>query len=344
MSKAPDYCHWKPGRRDGPGFWYYVRKGYQRVRLPGLPWSPEFMAAYEKASKAAPAPVGAERTVQGSLNALIIAYYGSSDWRRLAPTTQRTYRGVLERMREDLGKYPVAGFEPKHVFAIIEKRSGTPAAANRVHSLLEILLDYAVKIGTANGNPARLVKKLRYKKEGFHTWTDGEVRQFRAHWPIGTRERLALELLLTTSQRSGDVRTMGLHQIAGDEVSFVQGKTGQPVWLPLTDELAAALKDTALIGRETILVTGHGKPFSEKYFYNWFKRASKAAGLPHCCPHGLRKTAARQLAESGCTELQIQAVTGHRTSKEVSRYTKEANRKLLAQQAFKLRSGTQNEQ
>ena len=35
-----------------------------------------------------------------------------------------------------------------------------------------------------------------------------------------------------------------------------------------------------------------------------------------------RKAAAARLAEQGCTEFEIMAITGHRTSKEVTRYTR----------------------
>jgi integrase len=55
------------------------------------------------------------------------------------------------------------------------------------------------------------------------------------------------------------------------------------------------------------------------------------AGLPpECSAHGLRKAAASRLAEAGATELEIRAITGHQTSKEVNRYTKAASQKLLA--------------
>ena len=33
---------------------YFRRRGYERATLPGLPWSPEFMAAYEKALAGTP--------------------------------------------------------------------------------------------------------------------------------------------------------------------------------------------------------------------------------------------------------------------------------------------------
>jgi integrase len=56
---------------------------------------------------------------------------------------------------------------------------------------------------------------------------------------------------------------------------------------------------------------------------------------PHCSVHGLRKAAAARLAELGCTEFEIMAITGHQTSKEVTRYTKAASQRTRAEAAFK---------
>lgn len=57
------------------------------------------------------------------------------------------------------------------------------------------------------------------------------------------------------------------------------------------------------------------------------------AGLPHCSVHGLRKAAAARLAELGCTEFEIMSITGHQTSKEVTRYTKAASQRVRAEAA-----------
>lgn len=60
------------------------------------------------------------------------------------------------------------------------------------------------------------------------------------------------------------------------------------------------------------------------------------AGLPkRCVTHGLRKAAARRLAEAGCTANEIAAITGHATLQEVSRYTKAAEQRKLAQAAMR---------
>jgi len=62
----------------------------------------------------------------------------------------------------------------------------------------------------------------------------------------------------------------------------------------------------------------------------WFREKCDAADLPHCSAHGLRKATARRLAEAGCSEHEIGAITGHASLREIVRYTKAADQKPLA--------------
>jgi integrase len=63
-------------------------------------------------------------------------------------------------------------------------------------------------------------------------------------------------------------------------------------------------------------------------------RAANAAGLPKkCVPHGLRKGAMRRLAEYGSTSKEIAAMSGHRSLKEIERYTAAADQARLARSA-----------
>jgi integrase len=63
------------------------------------------------------------------------------------------------------------------------------------------------------------------------------------------------------------------------------------------------------------------------------------AGLRHCSAHGLRKAAARRLAEAGCTAHEIAAITGHASLKEVERYTRAVDQQKLATAAME-KTGT----
>jgi integrase len=59
------------------------------------------------------------------------------------------------------------------------------------------------------------------------------------------------------------------------------------------------------------------------------------ARLPNrCVLHGLRKAAARRMAEAGATPHRIAAVTGHKSLKEIERYTKMVSQRGLAVEAI----------
>src|SRR5262249_7833594 len=67
--------------------------------------------------------------------------------------------------------------------------------------------------------------------------------------------------------------------------------------------------------------------------------AIRDAGLPsRCKPHGLRKAAARRLAEAGCSASEIMAITGHKTLAEGERYTRAAEQERLARAAINRQS------
>jgi len=134
-------------------------------------------------------------------------------------------------------------------------------------------------------------------------------------------------------QRRSDVVRMAWTDIAGDANKVVQLKTGARLTIRLHLELQEILRHWPR-SHIAILTTKFGKPFSVAGFGNMMADAIKAAGLPErCVPHGLRKAAARRLAEVGCSEKQITAVTGHTTLKEVARYTRAANQERLAADA-----------
>ena len=55
--------------REGRSHHYFRRRGYPRIRLPGLPWSPPFMEAYQAALEGPALAIGAKRVKPGSAHA-----------------------------------------------------------------------------------------------------------------------------------------------------------------------------------------------------------------------------------------------------------------------------------
>lgn len=335
MARPPKFCQGFTDRH-GRVRWYFRRKGFPRAALPGLPWSPEFMAAYELAmrAEAAPAKIGADQITRGSMDWLIVDYYKSAEWRNLADATKSTYRNMITRISKQHGSLPVKALKREHVKKMLDKMADRPAAARNWLKTLKILLHHAVEIGLRDDNPAHGIRSPKQRAGGFQTWSEKHIAQFEATHPPGSKARLALDLLLNTGQRRHDVVTMGRQHLRHGSIHLRQHKTGAEVFIPLHPDFLAtleALPKTSL----TFLLTEYGRPFSIAGFGNWFRDRCAEAGLPTgLSAHGLRKAACRRLAEAGCTANQIMAISGHTSLKEVTRYTAAADRAHMARQAM----------
>jgi integrase len=135
----------------------------------------------------------------------------------------------------------------------------------------------------------------------------------------------------------------GRQHARGDWLHFTQQKNrnNKPVTLaiPIHPELRRII-DATPSGALAFLISELGRPFTANGFGNRFRKWCDEAGLPpECSAHGLRKAAATRLAEAGATELEIRAITGHQTSREVSRYTKAVNQKQMAKSAMEKLTG-----
>jgi integrase len=294
------------------------------------------MAAYEAAcSGVASAPIGAKRVRSGSIGALAIAYFNSPRFLALAPLTKRTYRYTIEAFTREHGDKPLSLLTTQHIKAMLARKVATPAAANYWLRLMKILLRFAVEEGLRRDDPTVGIRHIENRdRGGFHTWSEEEIGQFEAKYPIGSMARLALGLLLYTAQRRSDVVKMGPQHISNGLVRVRQQKTGANLKIPVHQDLQAILNATSR-SHLTFLVTAYGKPFTAAGFSNWFRDRCDGAGLPkECAAHGLRKAACRRLAEAGCTANQIAAISGHATLREVERYTKAADQERMARDAM----------
>jgi integrase len=335
MRRAPKYVHGFIDRHGKPRF-YFRRRGFKKIPLPGLPWSPEFMAAYEAALAGQPLLIGSARLKPGIIRALSISYFNSIDFRSLRLSTQSTYRNIIGRFCDEtdkdghaFGDKDAAGLTREAIIKLMARRAEKPESANGLRKVLRAMMKHAVEIGLRADDPTRDVRAIRVKSDGYHSWTDDEIAQFERHHPVGSRARLAFSLLLYTGQRRSDVVRMGRQHVREGVLQVRQLKTGVELHLPLHPTLSAVIGETPT-DHLTLLTTAFGKPFTAAGFGNWFREQCNAAELPHCSAHGLRKAAARQLAEMGCTEHEIASFTGHASLREIARYTKAADQKKLA--------------
>jgi integrase len=328
----------------------YVRRngGYVRIREPL--GTPAFLVEYKAALERLDAPkntMGSNARAgfpRGTLGWLGVQYFASEEFRALNAKSQATRRRILEAcFREPhtdadpdpMGNCPLVHFSAAKVKRLRDLKTGFPGAQNNRRKYLSSMFGWALDQTPAlvKSNPVRDVKRIKYSTEGFHTWTSDEVRRYEERHPVGTAVRLALALLLYTGTRRSDMITLGPANVAAGWFRFVPKKTlykrdrvSEKPWLPV---LADIVKRSPC-GKETFLVTGFGKPFTNKGFGNWFRDRCNEAGLPHCSAHGLRKCGATLAAENGATTNELMAIFDWDTPSQPKIYTDAADRKKLA--------------
>jgi integrase len=318
----------------------YVRlPGRKRVPLVGAPGTTEFMASYAAALEVGEGPrepIGAARTIPGTVSAAVISYFSSATYQRGAEDTRKTRRYFLERFRTAHGDKRMALLRPQDVDRMIAARAGTPSAARNFFGALRALMAHCLEVGLITTDPTRDIKRPRVKSDGYRTWSEQDIELFERQHPIGTRARLALALLLYTGQRRADVIKMGRQHIREGLLHVRQQKTGATLVIPLHPGLAEVIEATPS-DHLTFLTTTSGKPFDPKSFTNWFRTMCNEAGLPiGISAHGLRKSACRRLAEAGASASLIASISGHASLRELTRYTAAADQQKMARSAIDL--------
>jgi hypothetical protein len=208
MRRPPKYVQGFIDRHGKPR-WYFRRPGVKRTPLPGLPWAPEFKAAYEMALAGQPVQIGSARVKPGTIRSLAVSYFSSIEFRSLRSSSKAVYRNIIERFCREHGDKRVALLQREHISKLLASRAEKPWTANALRNILRALMRHAIEIGLRTDDPTRDVRAIRLKSDGYHSWLDDEIAQFENRHPIGSRARLALALLLYTGQRRSDVIRMG---------------------------------------------------------------------------------------------------------------------------------------
>jgi integrase len=310
---------------------YVRRPGSRRVALPGLVGSPEFMQAYQDAM--AGAVLRPRVAKAGTLAALAVEFFASTEFANLKPSSQAIYRAALASVIERDGHRLVRDLPADKARKIIQEIGAEhPAMANLTRAVLRRMFSFAMAIGQRRDNPFAAVPK--YKIGTHHTWTDAELGIYEKRWPLGTRERLAYDILLYTAQRVGDAVRIQRSDIRNGVISIVQQKTGTEVFVPLHPALSRSISAGPAKGFY-LVADRNGRPIKRGALTKLISSAAKAAELPpECVAHGLRKAALRRLAEHGATSKEMQAVSGHKSLSELERYTHKADQQRLAKAAI----------
>ncbi len=325
----PPHLH-REVTRHGKAVWYVRIKG-KRTRLRAQYGSPEFEAEYLAALSGAPRR---ERgPVEGTLGWLIARYRETVVWQNFSAATRRQRENIFRQVLVSAADQPFAKITGATIEAGRDRRGGTPAQARHFLDAMRGLFRWAAKAKMVKADPSIGVDDPpRAKTDGFPPWTEDHVAAYEARWPIGTRQRVWLDVLLYTGLRRSDAVRLGRQHISDGIGTIKTEKTDTEVTLPILPVLAETLA-AGPCGDLAFIVGESGQPLTKESFGNVFRRACRAAGVPGSA-HGVRKIAATRAANAGATVAQLEAIFGWSGGRMASLYTRAADRRRLAMDAM----------
>jgi integrase len=318
--------------RHGKPVWYVRRHG-KRIRIKADFGTADFEAEYQAAITGVPHPD--KRVERGTLAWLIERYRETTAWSTLSLATRRQRENIFRRVIETAGAQPLARITSDVIMAGRERRAATPSQARHFLDAMRGLLRWALAAKHVRADPtANIDDPPRAKTSGFPPWTEDDVAAYERRWPIGTRQRVWLDVLLYTGLRRGDAVRLGRQHVRDGIATLQTEKSGftVTVTLPILSVLAETLA-AGPCGDLAYIAGASGRPLTKESFGNLFKQACRKAGVRGSA-HGVRKIAATRAANAGATVAQLEAIFGWSGGRMASLYTRGADRRRLALEAM----------
>ena len=300
---------------------WYVRLGKgPRTRLWASFGTPEFDTEYRAAIEGKPRPVkGAP--VAGTLAWLVDRYRETNAWGTLAASTRRNRENLLRKVVETAGNQPISAITPKIIAAGCDRR--TPHQALHFVTALRGMFKWALRAGLAKADPTASVELPARKIKGFRTWSEDDVAAYEARWPIGTRQRVWLDVLLYTGLRRGDAVRLGRQHVRerrGADRDRENRNTGHAA-----DPAGVASHAGRRTNRRPGLHLRRARPAADqgKFWARVPARVSRGEriGVRAWCPQDRSDAGGRRRRP----EAQLEAIFGWSGGKMASLYTQSAN-------------------
>lgn len=318
--------------RHGTAVWYVRRHG-KKIRIRETFGTPEFDAAYQ-AAVAGTKPQKTRPGQAGTLAWLIDQYRDTSVWLELSKATRRQRDNIFKQVIATSGDVSHTLVTTADIERGRDRRAATPHQARHFLDAMRSLFRWAHKAKHIKSDPtAGVTNPTRPRGGGFRPWTEEDVTAYEKKWPIGTRQRVWLDVLMYTGLRRGDACRIGRQHVRKGTATLTTEKTLTEVYLPILPALQRTL-DAGPCGDLAFIVGAKGEPFrSKEAFGNMFAEAARAAGVAKSC-HGLSKIAATRCAENGATVPQMNAIFGWTGERMALHYIEAANRKKMAADAM----------
>jgi integrase len=295
-------------------YWYAWPGG---PRLPGEPGSPEFLAAVADAEKQR-----RESLKRDNLAGLADAFQDSPDF-PTHPGTAADYRRHLLAAGRLFGQMSYGEIETRGSRALFLEwrdeiaRERGARTADYVMTVLARCLSWAAHREIIARNPLERIGRLHRATRAESVWTLDE--EAALHAAASPSVSLACHIAQWTGQRQADILRMTWSAYDGRSLLVRQSKGGAAVRIPVAAPLKRLLDATKR--RSPFIVTTtrsrrgssgdvHG-PYTSDGFRASFAAICDRAEIAGRTFHDFRGTFATRAQESGATQAEVSAVTGH---------------------------------
>lgn len=238
------------------------------------------------------------------------AYQDDMGARRQAAKLAQTGRNVLPEMGH-LSAESITTDDCRTYIAQRRTKGRKDATIRTELGCLRSALKWAQKARLIRRSPAIELPPAPAPRERYLTRSETEKLLDAA---VDPHIRLAMLLMFTTAGRIGAILELTWDRVDLDRrqirlaTNDIGPRKGRAT-VPINDTLAAALQDARSAALSRYVVEWAGRPV--KSIKTGFNAAVERAGIDHCTPHDLRRTAGRRMAEAGVPIEEIAQYLGH---------------------------------
>ena len=150
-------------------------------------------------------------------------YRETTAWQGLSAATRRQRENIFRQVIASAGDQPFARITSATIAAGRDRRAATPAQARHFLDAMRGLFRWATKAQLVKADPTTAVDDPRRpQSDGFPPWTEEHVAMYQKRFPIGTRQRIWLDVLLYTGLRRGDAVRLGRQHLSSTLRFFAQ--------------------------------------------------------------------------------------------------------------------------
>lgn len=220
----------------------------------------------------------------------------SPDWKRLEPSTRKTWTGHLDLIEAKWGEFPFTVWNDSRMAAKVvrwrDERADTPRTADIGVTVLRALLKWARLNGFVALNVAQDIPQIAQSANREEIiWSDEDIERFTAKAIELERPHIVdgLRLAAITGLRRADLVSLTFDHVGEFAVSKVALKKSRgrrrKATIPMTPQLQDLLDELRTRHRaegvNTVLVNSFGRPWSGDGFGGSFNRIRDAANIVH---------------------------------------------------------------